>query len=313
MVRIGIIGVGHMGGYHATICKDLAHATLAGIADPNQANWTKVNATTIFATQNFSELLAHVDAVIIATPTRHHHAIAKACLLAGKHVLIEKPITKNYEEALELFDLATQHNLTLHVGHVERFNGAICEAKELIANPLLIETHRVGPFSSRPIDDSVVIDLMIHDIDLVLGMVSSHVESLQVIGHKIKTSLNDIAIVQIKFASGTLANLVASRASHTRKRSFVVHQADSFLQLDLGAQEMWIAHHAPDTLVPATRIINSQNMLHQLAIPKENALKKEIEYFIDAILNVRNQRNAKHDLAALSIALAVEQKLHSTP
>jgi Predicted dehydrogenases and related proteins len=176
MVKLGVIGLGHMGGYHALACTTLPQLQLIGIADPNEKNWEKVSSLNIIKTKDFRELLEHVDAVIIAVPTDLHYQIAKVCLEHKKHILLEKPLTKNIEQAEELFKLAALHNIALHVGHVERFNGAVQELKKLINKPYLIESCRIGPFNPRVQNDSVVLDLMIHDLDIIVNLINSPIK-----------------------------------------------------------------------------------------------------------------------------------------
>ena len=170
-VRLGIIGLGHMGGFHASVCKLIPDAHLVGVADTNEQHFAKVTQADVISSTDYTTWLADVDAVIIAVPTEHHYRIAKTCLQAGKHILLEKPLTKSIEQARELFTIAQQNNLALHAGHVERFNGAVQELKKIIHEPYLIESQRIGPFSSRVQNDTVVLDLMIHDLDIILGLV----------------------------------------------------------------------------------------------------------------------------------------------
>ncbi|MFH0898604.1 MAG: Gfo/Idh/MocA family oxidoreductase, partial [bacterium] len=144
MIKIGIIGLGHMGGYHASVCSQLNSISLVGVADPNNQTWNKVKKDGVIKSHDYMSWINIVDAVIIALPTEFHYTVAKDCLQRGKHVLLEKPLTKTLDEAVELFNIAQKNNVALHVGHVERFNGAVQELKKIIDNPFLIESHRMG-------------------------------------------------------------------------------------------------------------------------------------------------------------------------
>lgn len=299
MVKLGIIGLGHMGGYHAKISMSLPDVSLVGIADPNKEHWQKIDNHSIAFESSYHQWLDQVDAVIIAVPTDYHYEIAKECLKAQKHVLIEKPLTKTVAQAQELFDLATQHNCTLHVGHVERFNSAMRQLPSLINDPYLIETHRMGPYTPRPQKDSVILDLMIHDIDLILNIVDAPISYVHVIGNKVTTINDDIAVVQIKFKNGTLANMVSSRASQIKQRTMGIHQKDSFISIDFTTQD--ITCHSPvDESTPCIE-----------KYMKGNPLEHEIQYFIDAIISGQNRRNPTQDIKALQVVFDIEKQLSS--
>ena len=297
MIRIGVIGLGHMGNYHATICTTLTKAQLVAIADPHPNNWKKITNAQVITSEDYRHWLHEVDAVIIATPTDTHYDIAKTCLLAGKHVLVEKPLTKVLEEAQELFNVARTQNCVLHVGHVERFNAALSAARSLVTQPYLIESTRMGPFTPRPQKDSVVIDLMIHDIDLVVNLVHQPISSTHVLGNKLLTDHDDVAIAQVKFANGTLAQLTASRTAAIRKRSMNIHQPNGCITIDFITQEV--------TWYPST----GNGVGEAIVVHKANALKHEIEYFVDAILSKQHQLDPQEDLRALCMAFSIETQL----
>lgn len=311
MVKIGIIGLGHMGNYHASASLLAQNVNLVAIADPNEANFSKIKSGNIKKFLNYQEILSLVDAVIIAVPTELHHKIAKDCLLAGKHVLVEKPITKNIEQAQELFDIAQEKNLALHIGHVERFNGAVQELKKIINNPYLIECHRIGPFAPRVQSDSVVLDLMIHDIDLVLNIIDSEVEQANIVAQKINSNLADLAIVQIKFKNNTMANITASRASQIKERTMCIHQKDSFIKLDFTTQDIFIHRHTSDSVVvgPNQLQYKQEGTIERLFVFKDNPLKQEIEYFINSIKTGQKLNNAKNDINALKLTLKLDAQV----
>lgn len=311
MVKIGVIGLGHMGGYHAAISGSMASAQLVAVADPAQANWTKIKAAQIIKAENYEEWLDLVDGVIIAVPTAHHYAVAKKCLQRGKHVLLEKPFTYSSEHAQELIDLARTNNCALHIGHVERFNGAIQELKKIIDTPYLIECHRLGPFAPRVQNDSVVLDLMIHDIDLVLNIANSPVKHIAAQGVKVHTASCDIATAQIHFENGTIATITSSRASQIKKRTMAVHQKNEFIQLDFSTQDLSIHRHTSSS----TQLGNDQLKYRQegsvehVFVYKDNPLKLEIEHFVQAVTSKTNLIDPEHDLRSLEVTFEIERLL----
>lgn len=314
MIRIGIIGLGKMGGYHASVCLQL-HALqvikFVGVSDLNEKNLAKITAPFITKTNDYREWLDQVDAVIIAVPTDFHYPVAKECLLAGKHVLLEKPITKNIAEAEELLALAAKQNMTLHVGHVERFNGAVQELKKIIDKPLLIETHRMGPFAPRVEKDSVVLDLMIHDLDLILMLVDSKVKKIMALGEKIHTDSCDIVSVQVLFENGVIAHLTASRASQIKERTMTVHQKNEFIKLDFTTQDISI-HRQMNTSVQ----IGSDQMKYKqealterLFVYKDNPLKLEVENFVKTIQTGNDTIDPEQNLTAIKLTFEIERIL----
>lgn len=311
MIKLGLIGLGHMGSYHASVSSTLADATLIAVADPNPEQLAKVKNKNVIKSESFLDWLDLVDAVIIAVPTDYHYAVAKQCLERKKHILIEKPITKNFEEAVELFNLAKQNNCTLHIGHVERFNGAVQEIKKIISKPYLIECHRIGPFTHRVQNDSVVLDLMIHDLDIVLNIVDSEIEQATIVGNKIRTDFCDLASVLIKFKSGCVANITASRVSQIKKRTLTIHQEDAFIELDFTTQDISIHRHASSSVKVSTGELKyrQEGTVERLFVYKENPLKSELEHFIEAIASGNNRRQEQQDLLALELTLDLEQRV----
>jgi predicted dehydrogenase len=309
MVKVGIIGLGHMGNYHATVCKQINTVNLVAVADPNEKNLEKVSGPKIIKSQNYKEWLDQVDAVIIAVPTQLHYPIAKDCLLSGKHVLVEKPLTKDIKQATELFEIAQKNNCALHIGHVERFNCAVQELKKIIHKPYLIESCRIGPFMPRVQTDSVVLDLMIHDLDIILNLIDSPVKKFSIIGNTIKSNLTDIANVQICFENGVLANLISSRASQIKQRTMCIHQQDAFIKLDFTTQDIVIHKNAADNVQIKTDQMkySQEGTVERLFIYKDNPLKLEVEHFVKSVKTGKMLSNAKNDLAALSLTLELEK------
>jgi len=313
MVKLGIIGLGHMGAFHHSISQTIPNVELIGVSDPVIKNWSKVKSPKILKAKHYRKWLDIVDAVIIAVPTTLHYDIAKDCLLKGKHVLIEKPLTKNLAEAEELFDIAKKNKLALHVGHVERFNGAVQEIQKIVNEPYLIECQRIGSFSPRVQNDSVALDLMIHDLDLVLNLVDSPLKSMNMVGSKIKTDTGDLAVVQLKFENGVLANLTSSRVSQIKKRTMSIHQKDAFIQLDFTTQEIYIHSRATASVKVGSKQMKykQEGNIKRLFVYNENPLKSEIENFIKAVKTGKKVRNATHDMKALEVALELENLMRS--
>ena len=315
MIRLGVIGLGKMGGYHASICSQLhglQTLKLVGVADTNEANFKKIIDPTVIKSQNYNDWIENVDAVIVAVPTDFHYAVVKDCLTRGKHVLVEKPITKNLAEAEELINLAKKSGLTLHIGHVERFNGAVQELNKIINQPLMIEIHRMGPFDARVSKDSVVLVLMSHDLDLILQFIDSPVKSLSAQGQKIYSSSCDIASVQIGFENGAFAHLTASRASQIKKRTMEIHQKNEYILLDFTTQDISI-HRQMNS---STQIIGNEqlkykqeSLVERVFVYKDNPLKLEIEYFLNSVKNKTNQIHPEQNLTAIKLTFEIEKML----
>lgn len=311
MTKLGIIGLGHMGSYHASVCHTIPNIELVGIADPNEQNWEKVRSNKVCKTKSFNDWIDNVDGVIIAVPTSLHYEIAKACLHHNKHILLEKPLTKNLAQAKELFSIAKSKNLTLHAGHVERFNGAVQELKKLIHKPYLIESHRIGPFTSRAVNETVVLDLMIHDLDIISNLVNAPVKKIHVVENKIKSHLSDIAAVNIQFENNTLANIISSRVAHVKRRAMCIHQEGAFIQLDFTTQDISIHRHTTASVKVGHNQMKykQEATVERLFVYKDNPLKLEIEHFSHSIKTGKNRINATKDLDALRLTLEIEKAL----
>lgn len=311
MIKLGVIGLGHMGTYHASVSAMLPSVKLVGVADIKTEHFQKIKAPGILCTNDYRELLPLVDAVIIALPTDLHYPVAKEALLAGVHVLIEKPLTRTIAQAEELFQIAEQKNLTLHVGHVERFNGALQELKKIIETPYLIEMHRVGPFNPRVASDSVILDLMIHDLDIVLNLVPSPLESFNVMGRKVHSANCDIATVQLAFRNGTIANIFSSRTSQIKNRSMAVHQAKEYLLLNFTTQDLAIHRGAASSIQVGQDQLRyrQEALIEHLFVYKDNPLKLEIEHFIAGAKKGAQVNRPVEDTAALRLTFALEERL----
>ena len=232
MIKVGIVGVGHLGEIHLKLILSSINFDLIGFYETNQEKSDLISKKyQVKSFKSLEDLSENIQAVIISTPTIHHHEIATFFLKNNIHVFIEKPITTNVKEANELVQLAKDNNLVGQVGHVERFNGAFTEVENLL-NPMFIEAHRLSNYPARGTDVSVILDLMIHDIDIILSIVKSKVSNVSANGTKIISSSPDIANARIEFENGCVANLTASRISLKKMRKMRIFQSDSYVSID---------------------------------------------------------------------------------
>lgn len=296
MLKVGVVGIGHLGKEHARIYKNLEEVELIGVSDLDPAREAIAKKLDVPFYKDFKELIKNkVDAVSIATPTTTHYNIAKEFLNASIHTLIEKPITPKIEEADELIQLSIEKNCALQVGHIERHNPGFKRIEEIAQNIRFFEIHRLGPFTGRINDCGVVLDLMIHDLDIVLGLVKSEVVSLDTVGINVLTPFEDIANVRIRFKNGAVANVTASRLTFEKQRKIRIFQEDAYISLDYGEQTCKIIKKDGDKI--------SQESID---IEKGEPLKEELKFFISGILE--NKSQGKPDTAArnaLQIALKI--------
>lgn len=311
MLRYGLIGAGRMGRHHYSILSRLTRCTLAGVSDPSSEVRDFVTADNIPYFKDYKELLDHVDVVSVATPSPTHYNIIREALLAGKHVLAEKPLCLSINEARELLAIASDKNLTLLTGHVERYNGAIMEISRLIDNPYLIETRRVGPFVNSVGGDSIVLDLMIHDIDLVVDMINSPVVGVSAHGTVVPgRSAADAVAATLQFESGAVANMVVSRLTEKKDRSMLISQKDSYILLDYTTQDINIYKGAASSHMYGREEMTyrSEYTQERLFVYKANPLKSEIMHFLDLVEGVADYKIApERDLDTLAIALQIDE------
>jgi predicted dehydrogenase len=235
-MKAGVLGVGSLGFHHARILREVAGAEMAGVYDDDAARLEKVAAELgVRAFRSRDELLETVDATVIAVPTTAHAEVALAAIDAGVHLLIEKPIAHTLAEAEAIVDAAAARKLVVATGHVERFNGALRACEPYLDDPRFIESHRLAPFNPRGTDVAVVLDLMIHDIDLVLSLAGRAVEGVDAVGVPVLTPGADIANARISFDGGAVANITASRVSFERMRKIRFFQQSGYMSLDLAA------------------------------------------------------------------------------
>ena len=239
--RAGVIGVGHLGKHHARLYASLPGVQLVGVLDQSVERAQVVadrHGARVFRT--LDELLPHVDVVSVAVPTSGHYAVAKSCLQAGKHLLVEKPIAVTPGEAQELVELAKHRGCCLQVGHSERFNPVMTLMRPYIKKPVFIECHRLSSFSERGTDVDVVLDLMIHDVDIVLALARAEPAEIRAAGIRILSEKVDIANVRLQFPNGCVANLTASRVSTERVRKVRFFQPHQYLSIDYGRQDLLV-------------------------------------------------------------------------
>ncbi|MED5580143.1 MAG: Gfo/Idh/MocA family oxidoreductase [Nitrospinota bacterium] len=306
--RVGVVGVGHMGSYHVAALSELLDYEIVAVCDLNE-NRAKSIADkygTVFFKKP-EEMIDSVDAVTIAVPTRHHFSVSRLFLENGVHVLVEKPICNTLEESKELFEIAKKNKLVLHIGHVERFNGAVQELKNIVSNPSLIECRRMGPFTERVRDDGVVLDLMIHDLDIVLRLMNEKIVSLSAVGSTVQSQRDDIANVQIVFENRCVSNLIASRVTQSKIRTLSISQPDAYITLDYGDQELRIQRKASSEhqLSREDLKYREQSELERLFVHKDNPLKLELRHFLDSALAKKVVENPNLDLWSLEVALQI--------
>jgi len=313
-LRAGVVGAGHMGQYHSLALAEIWDVDLAGIADTDLARAEALAGTYgVRAFADHKELAAHVDVAMVAVPTERHFTVARDLLDAGVHVLLEKPMTPTLEEAKELFRIARARNVVLHVGHVERFNGAVQELKKIVERPILIESRRLGPFAPRVQQDSVVMDLMIHDIDIVLGLVDGEPRQITALGATVHSTAADVATVQILFDTGTMAIITSSRATEEKIRTLAITQPDAYIILDYTDQDIQIHRRAAQEYTVNREAIRYRqaSFVEHLYVHKDNPLKLEIRHLMSAALAARATGRAElpeaEDLRSLAVALEIER------
>ena len=314
-LRVGVVGVGHMGSYHVAALSELLDVNLMAVCDllPSRAR----ELADRYGAEAFSDpadLIGRVDAVTIAVPTLQHFAVSRIFLENGIHVLVEKPICTTMKDARELFELATKNNLVLHIGHVERFNGAVQELGNIVDVPTLIECRRLGPFSPRVREDGVVLDLMIHDLDIVLRLVDEEIDLLSATGASVLSDRDDVANVQICFAGGCVANLTASRVTQNKIRTLSVSQPDAFITLDYADQELRIHRQAKSEhqLTREELKYREQFQVERVFVYKGNPLKLELRHFLQSAQLLDVVSDPEKELRSLDIAIRVVEMLKST-
>jgi predicted dehydrogenase len=305
-IKVGVIGVGRLGAFHVQKYRLLEGCDLVAVADIDEKRARKIaKPVGVPYLTDYRELFDKVEAVSIATPTSTHFEVGKEFLKRGIHALIEKPLCATPNQAQELIETAQENGAKLQVGHVERFNPAILRADPLIRRPLFIEVHRLGNFSKRGTDVDVVLDLMIHDLDLVIHYVDSPVTHISAAGVPVLTPQGDIANVRLEFESGCVANLTASRVSKEKTRKFRLFQQNGYLSIDLLNHEVtWV------------KKVNRKVLGHPIILPRKlkvspkDALEEELSSFLNAVAGkIPVQVTGEDGYRALAMATTIKEEM----
>jgi predicted dehydrogenase len=320
MLKVGIFGVGHLGKFHLNNWKEIEDVKVVGFFDPNNENAKKVTAD--YGIKRFldeDKLMEACDIIDVVVPTDRHFEICMAAVRKGKHIFVEKPLTHTIQEAKELVNMIREANVKCQVGHVERFNPAYLAIKEKPLNPMFIEVHRLAQFNPRGTEVSVILDLMIHDIDIVLSLVKSDVKQISASGVAVMTDTPDIANVRIEFNNGCVANLTSSRISMKKMRKIRLFQKDAYIGIDFLEKKTEIIKlkepgdenvfsfdldtpHGKKTIAVANPVI-----------PEANAIKLELQSFVDAIKNnIPTEVSEIDGLLAMEVAHQILAKINNT-
>jgi len=306
-LKVGVVGVGYFGQFHAEKYSKIKEVELVGVVDADPSRVREMAKR--YRTQPFEhhfDLFKKVQAVSIAVPTPFHYSLAKDFFLQGIDVLLEKPISNTLAEADEMIALAESRNLVFQLGHLERFNGALSGLEGRVRDPRFIESHRLGPFTGRGAEVDVVLDLMIHDIDILLSLVSSKVNQLQAAGVSILTQYPDIANARVEFENGCVASLTSSRVSTDRVRKTRIFQPDGILSIDYLSQELFLSKKG----APLGEEKISEMVTKEIPVQKTDLLEAEIRSFLKSVRNRNSPRVSGLDgRRALDLALRIMQKI----
>ena len=302
-LRTAVVGVGYLGKFHAEKLASLPDSRLVAVVDVDAETRERVaSASGARAVADYRELLGAVDAVCIAVPTHLHHGVARDFLRHGAHVLVEKPVTTTVAEARELVELAEAGGLVLQVGHLERFNPAVAALRDRVSSPRFIEAYRVAPFKERGLEVDVILDLMIHDIDIAQALVGAPIERIAANGTSVFSDKPDIANARLQFASGCVANLTASRVSLKTERSLRLFQSDAYLSADLHSKKLKIYR----TRSPAVGGGRPEVDVEEIESTESDALRAEIESFLASVrLGHPPAVSGREGLRALATAIEI--------
>ena len=294
-LRVGVVGVGHIGSNHARLYSELPSVEFTSIYDVDAIRANTIGKKyDLIPAKSLEQFAEMIDAASIATPTSTHHKVAHALLSRGKHLLIEKPITENTRDASELAELAARERLVLQVGHVERFNPVLSALEARLKHPRFIEAHRLSPYPERSTDIGVVLDLMIHDLEIILHLVRSPVQSIDAVGVPVLSKGEDIANARLRFESGCIANITSSRISPERMRKIRVFQEDAYLSLDYQNQSGEIY-----------RRVDGRITRDKVAVEREEPLKRQLMSFAECA-STGNAPRVSGFQATAALELAVE-------
>jgi len=320
MLKVGIFGVGHLGKFHISNWKEIEGVKIVGFFDPNNDNANEVINT--HGLKRFSDeekLIEACDIIDVITPTDLHYEVCMMAIRKGKHVFVEKPLAHTLQEGKDLVNMVREAGVKMQVGHVERFNPAYLALKELNLNPMFIEVHRLAQFNPRGTEVSVILDLMIHDIDIILSLVKSDVKSISASGVAVMTDTPDIANVRIEFNNGCVANLTSSRISMKKMRKVRLFQKDAYIGIDLLEKKTEIIKlKQPEDIDVFSFDIDTPNGKKTIAIANPsieplNAIKLELESFVDAIVNNKPTVVSEIDgYLAMEVAHKILDKINNT-
>jgi predicted dehydrogenase len=306
-VRVGVIGVGYLGKFHAEKYSRMDNVQLVGVVDTNRALAEEVAGS--YGTDAFGDyrdLFGNIDAVSIVVPTEMHFSVGVECLNHDLDVLIEKPMTTTLEQADELIKIAESRGRVLQVGHLERFNPAVVAVKDIVYSPMFIEAHRLSIFNDRSTDVSVVLDLMIHDIDIIMNLVKSEIKSIHAAGAPVICEHADIANVRLEFESGCVANVTASRISTKNQRKIRLFQKDAYVAVDFTSRDITIIQrdeNLSEGLIPGMDI-------QQLSFSEGDALEDELASFIQAVITRQTPVvSGNAGRKALKVALSITDQI----
>lgn len=300
-LRVGVVGLGHIGANHARLYAELGGtAEFAAVYDIDAAKAAQSSQQYgVAAVDSLGEFAERVDAASIATPTSSHFEVARQLLERGKHLLIEKPITENPRDAAQLAEMAAARQLVLQVGHVERFNPVLSALEERLTHPRFIEAHRLSPYPNRSTDIGVVLDLMIHDLEIILHLVRSPVQTIDAVGVPVLSRGEDIANARLRFENGCVANVTSSRISPERMRKIRVFQEDAYLSLDYQSQSGEIYRRGPTGI-----------SREEVAIEREEPLKQQLASFLECAATGRAPRvSGLQATAALELAVEITKRI----
>ncbi len=305
-IRFGVVGAGKIGNFHSRTLAKMPEVELVGISDVDmlRAQTLAWNYNAV-AYNNYRDLFPQVDALVVAVPTEFHHEIAVDAMNNGIHCLVEKPIANSVENARKIMEAAEKNNVIMQVGHVERFNPAVVEALKHVDNPMYINMERMGPYDPRVASIGVTLDLMIHDLDILLSMVNSPVVSVEAIGASVLSNHDDISNARIKFKNGTVADLTASRITFERLRRMRVYQDQSYISVDYISSRIKIYKKKNDP--PKT--LNDIEIISP-KIDRKEPIKEELYHMIDCIKNLKTPTpSGEKGLNALKLALEVTDNI----
>ena len=320
MLKVGIFGVGHLGKFHISNWKEIEGIKIVGFFDPNNDNANEtINTHGLKRFSDEEKLIEACDIIDVITPTDLHYEVCMMAIRKGKHVFVEKPLSHTLQEGKDLVNMVREAGVKMQVGHVERFNPAYLALKELNLNPMFIEVHRLAQFNPRGTEVSVILDLMIHDIDIILSLVKSDVKSISASGVAVMTDTPDIANVRIEFNNGCVANLTSSRISMKKMRKVRLFQKDAYIGIDLLEKKTEIIKlKQPEDVDVFSFDIETPNGKKTIAIANPsieplNAIKLELESFVDAIINNKPTVVSEIDgYLAMEVAHKILDKINNT-